>query len=214
MYFSIKQIEDVCHPPLAGGGRVWDFFSIWRRLKVNIYHRSSSFDFHSRLSSYASYTEIRVCFLFKVSRDCFRTPTSHTMLLPCVENVGILQLFSIISRSLKYLLFSNQNFTSKVFLSFFRPHKSSHWWFASQKRESLLYWGVDNENSKNNVTLFCLCIRKFFDLFSTPEAIHTREKGFGKQQQQQQISFERKGDLVRNANIIFLFELLCNGSKT
>lgn len=150
MYFSIKQIEDVCHPPLAGGGRVWDFFSIWRRLKVNIYHRSSSFDFHSRLSSYASYTEIRVCFLFKVSRDCFRTPTSHTMLLPCVENVGILQLFSIISRSLKYLLFSNQNFTSKVFLSFFRPHKRSHWWFASQKRESLLYWGVDNENSKNN----------------------------------------------------------------
>ena len=63
-------------PPLAGG-RVWDFFSIWRRLKVNIYHRAAplpSFDFHSRLSSYASYTEIRVCFLFKVSRDCFRTP--------------------------------------------------------------------------------------------------------------------------------------------
>lgn len=62
--------------PLAGG-RVWDFFSIWRRLKVNIYHRAAplpSFDFHSRLSSYASYTEIRVCFLFKVSRDCFRTP--------------------------------------------------------------------------------------------------------------------------------------------
>ena len=53
------------------------FFSIWRRLKVNIYHRAAplpSFDFHSRLSSYASYTEIRVCFLFKVSRDCFRTP--------------------------------------------------------------------------------------------------------------------------------------------
>ena len=62
--------------PLAGG-KVWDFFSIWRRLKVNIYHRAAplpSFDFHSRLSSYASYTEIRVCFLFKVSRDCFRTP--------------------------------------------------------------------------------------------------------------------------------------------
>ena len=30
------------------------------------------------------------------------------MLLPCVENVGILQLFSIISRSLKYLLFSQK----------------------------------------------------------------------------------------------------------
>lgn len=47
------------------------------------------------------------------------------MLLPCVENVGILQLFSIISRSLKYLLFSNQNFTSKVFLSFF-DHTNVH----------------------------------------------------------------------------------------
>ena len=102
------------------------FFNMKKIESKHLYHRSSSFDFHSRLSSYASYTEIGVCFLFKVSRDCFRTPTSHTMLLPCVENVGILQLFSIISRSLKYLLFSNQNFTSKVFLSFFRPHKSSH----------------------------------------------------------------------------------------
>ena len=47
------------------------------------------------------------------------------MLLPCVENVGILQLFSIISRSLKYLLFSPKTLHQKFFFPFF-DHTKVH----------------------------------------------------------------------------------------
>ena len=75
------------------------------------------------------------------------------MLLPCVENVGILQLFSIISRSLKYFLFS-KNFT---------------------KTEKTIFWSI-----RCHVVLLMhqKIVRFIFHPWSNTKK-HSGEKGFG-----------------------------------
>ena len=75
------------------------------------------------------------------------------MLLPCVENVGILQLFSIISRSLKYFLFS-KNFT---------------------KSEKTIFWSI-----RCHVVLLMhqKIVRFIFHPWSNTKK-HSGEKGFG-----------------------------------